>query len=537
MTTSKNLSIRDTIFQTLNKLDESKKIENEYKRDANILLNQQKLSKIDSFTEYFDFLHNNFQTPVYFSGILYPSVSHAYHAARSNDERTRRAILNAETFQALGNIALRINDPIDWQERKVKIMEQLVRDKFRRSKELQERLKLTEGRELVMTYTDNNSKNNFWGVVKGNGQNQLGRILMKIREDLLNDKIPTANPLEILNWVNTSFNLVNDIQFIPEIKLTVNKLNKTIDHVILKGKSLYKIGQFPECDLIVLHPSISRLHAIILIDENLGVILIDLHSKGGTKLDSQLIKDNIPYRLKTGKKINFAMSTRDYIVEIDINKVKRIYEREQIKLREEMFLANQLNVKNKDIIEKSFGIKEKENEYNDTIFVKNIPFSASKEKLIELFQKNFGKIIDVYWPKEQDTGFRMNYAFIQFESKKSAKKAVEYGIISYEEEDDTTEFLDGNKEKRNYPLRISYSTNRKMIINSHRKNHYIKKPNRYNKHRNNNYFIDKSQKKRERSRKRNNSNISKTSSSLSESLNSNKKEKSTSSSPFNSISD
>ena len=194
------------------------------------------------------------------------------------------------------------------------------------------------------------------------------------------------------------------------------------------------------------------------------------------------------------------------------------------------------NVKNKDIIEKSFGIKEKENEYNDTIFVKNIPFSASKEKLIELFQKNFGKIIDVYWPKEQDTGFRMNYAFIQFESKKSAKKAVEYGIISYEEEDDTTEFLDGNKEKRNYPLRISYSTNRKMIINSHRKNHYIKKPNRYNKHRNNNYFIDKSQKKRERSRKRNNSNISKTSSSLSESLNSNKKEKSTSSSPFNSIS-
>ena len=39
---------------------------------------------------------------------------------------------------------------------------------------------------------------------------------MKIREDLLNDKIPTANPLEILNWINTSFNLVNDIQFIQQ---------------------------------------------------------------------------------------------------------------------------------------------------------------------------------------------------------------------------------------------------------------------------------------------------------------------------------
>ena len=29
-----------------------------------------------------------------------------------------------------------------------------------------------------MTYYVNNSKNIFWGVIKGNGQNQLGRILI-----------------------------------------------------------------------------------------------------------------------------------------------------------------------------------------------------------------------------------------------------------------------------------------------------------------------------------------------------------------------
>ena len=83
-------------------------------------------------------MHNNFQTPVYYDGILYPSVTHAYHAARTCDEVTRRAILNAETFQILGNIAIRIEDPSGWQERKVKVMEQLLRDKFRRSKELQD---------------------------------------------------------------------------------------------------------------------------------------------------------------------------------------------------------------------------------------------------------------------------------------------------------------------------------------------------------------------------------------------------------------
>ena len=36
----------------------------------------------------------------------------------------------------------------------------------------------------------------------------------------------------------------------------------------------------------------------------------------------------------------------------------------------------------------------------------------------------------------------MNYAFIEYDSTKSAKNAVEYGIISYEEEDDENDFLE-----------------------------------------------------------------------------------------------
>ena len=193
--------IKESLFQTITKLEENQKIETEFKQDANLLIAKQKLSRIDSFTGYFDFMHNNFQTPVYYEGILYPSVTHAYHAARSTDERTRRAILNSETFQILGNIAIRIEDPPDWQEKKVKIMEQLLRDKFRRSKELQEKLRTTEHRELVMTYQEKKKNNLYWGVVKGKGQNQLGRILMRIRDDLIQDKVPTPNPVEILNWV------------------------------------------------------------------------------------------------------------------------------------------------------------------------------------------------------------------------------------------------------------------------------------------------------------------------------------------------
>lgn len=474
--------IKESLFQTITKLEENQKIETEFKQDANLLIAKQKLSRIDSFTGYFDFMHNNFQTPVYYEGILYPSVTHAYHAARSTDERTRRAILNSETFQILGNIAIRIEDPPDWQEKKVKIMEQLLRDKFRRSKELQEKLRTTEHRELVMTYQEEKKNNLYWGVVKGKGQNQLGRILMRIRDDLIQDKVLTPNPVEILNWVNTSFKLVGDLQFIPEIKLTVNKANKTIDHIVLKNKSIYKIGQFPQCDLNLAHPSISRLHAIIVVDESLGVILIDLRSKGGTKLDGDLLKDNIPYRLKTGKKINFALSTRDYIVELDLTRVKKVYEKEQMKLNNNLNLLQKLDLKAKDAINKTFGVNTHKNENNDTIFVKNIPFNAGEEKLKEIFEENFGKVISMYWPKEHETGFKMNYAFIQFDSPKSAKEAVDYGLIAYEDDDKETDFLGGNNEKRSYMLKISYALNTQKYSKKLKQNQ--KKDSRYESSRN-----------------------------------------------------
>lgn len=53
-------------------------------------------------------------------------------------------------------------------------MEILVRDKFRRNKDLREKLIATENRELINTFSDLTSSNIFWGIVDGNGQNQLG---------------------------------------------------------------------------------------------------------------------------------------------------------------------------------------------------------------------------------------------------------------------------------------------------------------------------------------------------------------------------
>ncbi len=79
-------------------------------------------------------------------------------------------------------------------------MEQLLRDKFRRHKELRERLKITGSRELWNSYEEETPSNLFWGVVKGKGQNQLGRMLEQIRYDI-------RHQLELKKWIMTNFKL------------------------------------------------------------------------------------------------------------------------------------------------------------------------------------------------------------------------------------------------------------------------------------------------------------------------------------------
>ncbi len=49
-----------------------------------------------------------------------------------------------------------------------------------------------------------------------------------------------------------------------------------------------------KCDVVLKHPSISRIHACFLVDKELGVVLIDLQSKAGTKLDDKQLDSYVP---------------------------------------------------------------------------------------------------------------------------------------------------------------------------------------------------------------------------------------------------
>jgi pSer/pThr/pTyr-binding forkhead associated (FHA) protein len=68
----------------------------------------------------------------------------------------------------------------------------------------------------------------------------------------------------------TNFELQDDKDLIPNISLKVTKQGKEVEHLDLKYKSFYLIGRLSSNDVVMRHPSVSQVHAVIIIDQTLG---------------------------------------------------------------------------------------------------------------------------------------------------------------------------------------------------------------------------------------------------------------------------
>lgn len=126
------------------------------------------------------FLSNFWLAEVEFEGVVYPSSESAYQAAKTLCLETRKEF----TMLAPGH-AKRAGKKLtmrpDWEQVKISVMTEIVRDKFSRHTDLKEKLLATGEQELV---EGNHWNDCFWGVCKGKGENNLGKILMRIREEL-----------------------------------------------------------------------------------------------------------------------------------------------------------------------------------------------------------------------------------------------------------------------------------------------------------------------------------------------------------------
>lgn len=135
------------------------------------------MKTINEFQREFRFLSNFWPAPVALDGVVYPSVEHAYVAAKTLDLSARHVILNSTPGEAKRyGRTLKLRS--DWEQVKIPVMRDLVSQKFAH-RGLAAKLRATGDAELI---EGNTWGDTFWGVCKGRGQNHLGKILMGVRE-------------------------------------------------------------------------------------------------------------------------------------------------------------------------------------------------------------------------------------------------------------------------------------------------------------------------------------------------------------------
>lgn len=138
---------------------------------------------IDSFKGKYSFL-SNFATCYFivFDEVRYRSVEHAYQAAKTLNLGERLDIYLANTPGQAKRLGKKVHVRLDWDEVKLSIMEDLLRQKFVGSDVFRQLLIKTSPAELI---EGNNWNDTYWGVCNGVGENHLGKLLMKIRGELI----------------------------------------------------------------------------------------------------------------------------------------------------------------------------------------------------------------------------------------------------------------------------------------------------------------------------------------------------------------
>lgn len=130
-----------------------------------------------------EFLSNFHPSTVLFEGQLYPTVEHAYQASKTLDSNIREIIRKSKSPADAKKLGRAITLRQDWMDVRVNIMRNLIREKFQ-NPFLQHLLLLTGSKQLIH---ENRWNDRFWGVVNGEGENWLGRIMEEVRKEIQAD--------------------------------------------------------------------------------------------------------------------------------------------------------------------------------------------------------------------------------------------------------------------------------------------------------------------------------------------------------------
>lgn len=137
---------------------------------------------INDFRGKYFFLSNFYESPVTYKGITYRNNEAAFQAQKVSKEDEQKTFSNLNPSEAKKkgrHVTLRKD--VDWDSVKTTYMYEICLAKFSQNKELKDKLLATGDKHLE---EGNTWGDRIWGTVNGVGENRLGKILMKVREEL-----------------------------------------------------------------------------------------------------------------------------------------------------------------------------------------------------------------------------------------------------------------------------------------------------------------------------------------------------------------
>ena len=121
--------------------------------------------------------------PITLKGVTWPTSEHYFQAQKFAGTPDEEEVRQAKSPMIAARMGRSRNRPLrkDWESVKDAIMHEAVLAKFTQHDELRKIL-LGTGDATIVEHTENDA---YWGDGgDGRGQNKLGRILMRVREEL-----------------------------------------------------------------------------------------------------------------------------------------------------------------------------------------------------------------------------------------------------------------------------------------------------------------------------------------------------------------
>lgn len=144
------------------------------------------MHSIIEFKRLYRFLSNFHPSPILYHNEIYPTAEHLFQALKTRNDKTRSLIRELKYPSEARSKGRQIELRSDWEQVKNKAMTLVVKLKFSQDDKLKNRFLKTKERLLI---EGNYWHDNYWGKCSCPrcrhiyGQNQLGKILMKLREE------------------------------------------------------------------------------------------------------------------------------------------------------------------------------------------------------------------------------------------------------------------------------------------------------------------------------------------------------------------